>query len=731
MTRKSTRNSSPRVVALFVGILTLLIAVSVLAQVPGAGQPIGKPHAALAQFGPPASAQEELPLIPTKGLGRFSADRSQTKRYGTLSMDSNPFLFVAPAIYDAGGYVGSVAVADLNRDGKADLVVLQDEVINSPNSIGVLLGNGDGTFQSGVSYDSGGNYAAVAVADVNRDGKLDLVVVNGCGDVNCSTEGSVGVLFGNGDGTFQTVVLHQGFGGRQLAVGDFNGDGNPDLAVVNSNSSTPFGVLIGNGDGTFQDPVAYDPGGDYTDGVTIADVNRDGKADIIVANGSGTVGVLLSNGDGTFQPVVTYSSGGRFFPETDSPVVADLNGDGKPDLVVGNWASQTVGVLFGNGDGTFQPVVTFSGLNEFVAVAVADVNGDGVPDVLMAAANSGVGVLLGNGNGTFQPLKLQSAEGAQFLVVADLNGDRKPDLAVAMNFAGVGVMLNNSGAPPTTTALVSSLNPANTGPAITYTANVKAQSGGAVTGFVIFRDNGFLIANVGLGNNQAACTKTYGTHASGQHAITATYSGDLQNAGSISTTLIEYVEGVASKTVVTTSGSPSLVGKLVTFTATVTSANGGIPDGDLVTFYDGTTPLRSITLKGGTAVFSTSSLSAKTHYIKASYAGDRIFKPSNGRVAQVVDKYPTMTTLRSSLNPSFHGQTVTFISRVASAGPIPTGTVAFKDGTLGIGSVTLISGVAKLTKSALAVGTHPITAQYLGDAVSGKSTSLVLNQVVK
>lgn len=730
MTRKPNRNSSPGVVAFFVGILTLLIAVAVLAQVPVAGQPIGKPHAALAQLGPPASAQEELPLIPPNGLGRFSTDRSQTKRYGTLSMDSNPFLFLAPAIYDAGGYVVSVAVADLNRDGKADLVVVQDAVINFPNSIGVLLGNGDGTFQSVVSYDSGGNYAAVAVADVNRDGKLDLVVVNGCGDVNCSTEGSVGVLFGNGDGTFQPVVLHQGFGGRLLAVGDFNGDGNPDLAVVNFNSSTPFSVLIGNGDGTFQDPVAYDPGGAYTDGVTIADVNRDGKADIIVANGSGTVGILLGNGDGTFQPVVTYSSGAFGLSGTDSPVVAaDLNGDGKPDLVVDN--SSNLGVLFGNGDGTFQPVVTFSVLNEVAAVAVADVNGDGVPDVLMAAANSGVGVLLGNGNGTFQPLKLQSFEGPQFLVVADLNGDRKPDLAVAMNFAGVGVMLNNSGAPPTTTALVSSLNPANTGPAITYTANVKAQSGGAVTGFVIFRDNGFLIANVGLGNNQAACTKTYSSHASGQHAITATYSGDLQNAGSISTTLIEYVEGVASKTVVTTSGSPSLVGKLVTFTATVTSANGGISDGDLVTFYDGTTPLRSITMKGGTAVFSTSSLSAKTHYIKASYTGDRIFKPSNGRVAQVVDKYPTTTTLRSSLNPSFHGQTLTFISRVASAGPIPTGKVVFHDGTLGIGSATLSGGVGTLTNSALAVGTHQITAQYLGDTVSGESTSPILNQVVK
>jgi hypothetical protein len=133
----------------------------------------------------------------------------------------------------------------------------------------------------------------------------------------------------------------------------------------------------------------------------------------------------------------------------------------------------------------------------------------------------------------------------------------------------------------------------------------------------------------------------------------------------------------------------------------------------------------------GIATFTTSSLPVNTHSIRATYVGDASFKPSSGSVKQVVEKYTTTTKLKSSLNPSAYGQAVTFTARVRSGGPTPTGKVVFMDGTLALGSVTLSSGVAKLTKSTLAVGTHLITAKYLGDAVSGKSTSPVLNQVVK
>jgi hypothetical protein len=159
--------------------------------------------------------------------------------------------------------------------------------------------------------------------------------------------------------------------------------------------------------------------------------------------------------------------------------------------------------------------------------------------------------------------------------------------------------------------------------------------------------------------------------------------------------------------------------------------SGTVPDGDLVTFYDGAMALSSVGLVGGIAVYTNSSLSAKNHAIKASYGGDATFAPSAGTVTQVVLKYPTTTGLASTPNPSTYGQPITFTATAASAGPAATGKVTFKDGTLGIGTVILSGGVATLTRSKLAVGTHAITAVYLGDSFSAKSTSPVLNQVVQ
>jgi hypothetical protein len=248
-------------------------------------------------------------------------------------------------------------------------------------------------------------------------------------------------------------------------------------------------------------------------------------------------------------------------------------------------------------------------------------------------------------------------------------------------------------------------------------------------GTVAFQDGGSTIATVTVAGNQAAYSTKY--KVPGAHPITATYSGDLHNTGSASATLTENIQGT-SKTVVTTSGSPSHVGRPVTFTATVTSKFGNIPDGEPVTFYDGTTAIGTGATASSMAMFTTSSLTAKTHTIKATYAGDGAFLPSTGAVTQIVNKYATTTTLTSRPNPSHSGQTVAFTAQITSSGPsTPTGKVKFLDGTLTIGSATLSGGVAKFTKSTLAVGTHPITAEYLGDAVSDKSTSPVVNQVVQ
>jgi FG-GAP-like repeat len=448
-------------------------------------------------------------------------------------------IFAAPVVYGLGGAYGadSVAVADVNGDGYPDLVVanacVSYSACNSDDdgSVSVLLGKGDGTFQAAVTYSSGGITArSVAVADVNGDGKPDLLVANyfwkGSGS------GVVGVLLGNGDGTFQTPVTYDtgGYFTFSVAVADLNGDGKPDIAVANFSGTV--GVLLGNGDGTFQTAVTYSPGGSGPQSVAVADLDGDGHLDLVVANqnqGSrGAVSVLLGNGDGTLQSPVSYSSGGYW---TSSAVIADVNHDGFPDVIVSNICASInpdgtcnsggeLSVLLGKGDGTFRtPVAYYTGDGvENSSVAVADLNGDGKSDIAVLNGFS-VSVFLGNGNGTFQS-PVSYSNGGRYsisMAVADVNRDGKPDLLVTdacyyshcLAGSAVGVLLNIRAA--TITALTSSLN-------------------------------------------------------------------------------------------------PSLVGKPVTFTATVTPAHGTIPDGELVTFYDGTIPLRSITLKGGTAAFTTSSL---------------------------------------------------------------------------------------------------------------------------
>jgi hypothetical protein len=824
MTRKLSRKYSLSVVASCIAVLTLLIAAAVLAQTTGADQTSRKANAVLAPAGAFAPAQAERPLIPwTDGAGCFPVSRSQTKRQGPVPMDSNPPLFLPAVTYGSGelGNPTSVVIADVNGDGKPDIVVANEcaDSCDFGGAVGVLLGNGDGTFQTAVTYLTGVDESSVAVADVNGDGHPDLVVANANG---------VDVLLGNGDGTFQTAVAYRS-GGSSVAVADVNGDGHPDLVVAAANG---VDVLLGNGDGTFQTAVTYGSGGAGPQSVAVADVSRDGKPDLLVANwGSNSVGVLLNNGDGTFQTAVTYGSGGE---NPYSVAVADVNGDGHPDLVVA--AANGVDVLLGNGGGTFQTAVPYgSGGYGATSVVVADVNGDGKRDLVAAnwcmgqcvQGHSGVGVLLGNGDGTFQTAVTYTLSGwdSWSVAVADVNGDGKPDLVVTMgtNIWGVvGVMLH-VGDIPTTTAVSSSINPSVFGQAVPltavvssssgtptgtvdffdgstalgnaplvngsatlsisslaagshsitavyqgslkfnssasaplnqvvntastktslasssnpvlinmrvkYTATVAGQYGGTATGTVRFQDAGVTIATVTLPSNQAAYSTSYITR--GTHAMTATYSGDGNNAGSMSATLTEQVKGFPSKTVVTTSGSPSFVGQPVTFTATATSIYGAIPNGELVTFYDGTTAIGTGATASDVATFTTSSLTVGTHSIKATYAGDATFEPSTGSVKQVVDKYPTTAALSSSLNPSNYGQAVTFTATVTPTGPYPlTGNVTFRDGTLGIGSATLSGGVATITKSKLAVGTHSITATYNGDAFNGKSALAAITQTV-
>jgi hypothetical protein len=644
MTRKLTRNARVlRGIAPFIAVLTVMIALAALAETRGARQAFGKSHTA-----------------PMRG-------RRATSNAGPL--DSGTPLFLPAVAYDSYGFqTGSVAVGDLNGDGKPDLLVGSRS--RTPNGLvgaaNVLLGVGDGTFQEKGLYGTAGLDANVALADVNGDGKLDMLA-SGCAYKDCST-GVVTIHTGNGDGTFAGGSYVFGTGGMfpsAPAVADVNGDGKLDLIVANCGNGCQtgagtVGVLLGNGDATFQTAVTYGTGGIGAHQVIVADVNGDGKPDLVVPNacasnqncplGSGSVAVLLGKGDGTFQTAVAYGSGGG---DAFSVAVADVNGDGKLDLLVANFCGNTncslagpLGVLLGNGDGTFQSVIPYSlGGPSLGQIALADVNGDGKLDIVTTSGSNNTMVLLGNGDGTFQAPVFYGTGGfgADGIAVADVNGDGLPDVMVTNGcfnsnpncpHGSVGVLLNDTGPhSPTTTSLDSNVNPAAINQQVIYTATVTNQSGGPLTGTVAFKHN-TSTTTVKLVGGQAVYKVTYS--GSGTHPITATYSGDADNATSTSATLTEYVGLAPTTTTLTTSGSPSHVGQPVTFTATVKWSYGTIPDGEVVTFFDGTTTIGTGTTASGIATFTTSSLTAKTHTIKATYAGEAKFKPSSGKVTQVV-----------------------------------------------------------------------------------------------
>ncbi len=752
--------------------------------------------------------------------------------------------FQAPVSYSTGAEEAfSVAIGDLRGNGHLDLVVANWCPYGGCENgvLSVLLGNGDGTFQAAVTYSSGGYQSySVAIADVNGDGKLDLVASNNCLTQDNCSDGGVSVLLGNGDGTFQAAVSYSagGSGTESVAIGDVNGDGRPDVLLANGcigfdecdNGSVS--VLLGNGDGTFQAPVSYSSGGVKAFSVALGDVNGDGYPDLVVANvNSSSIGVLLGNGDGTFQPAASYDSGGlgAYFV-----AVADVNGDGKLDVVVANCngtycapgsdGEGEVGVLVN--DSPYTPaastttltsspnpsnlgqVVTFTasvsaetgtptGTVEFfdgnVALGSAKLaSGNALFPVSWLAAGSDSITAKFQGDGKY----LSSASSPLIQVV---NRNTATSLASSLNpsvfgqtvtftvvvssalgtpigtvtfydgttaignatltsgsaslsissvaagsqsitaaYQGSGVFNPSTSAPlnqvvnpaTTSTSLASSQNPAVITEIVTYTATIASQFGGAATGTVVFQDGGSTVATVSIGGNKAAYSAKYSSV--GTHSMTATYSGDNNNSGSGSTALVEQInKGFASTTALTTSGSPSLAGQPVTFTAMVTSTHGFIRDGELVTFYDDTTAMGTSATASGVATFTTSSLDGKRHLIKATYPGDETFRPSTGSVTQVVSKNATTTALSSSLNPSVQGQAVTFTATVASAGPLPTGKVKFMDGTKLIGEAQLSGGVATFVRSKLTPGTHPITAHYVGDTNSNESTSAVLDQVVQ
>jgi Ca2+-binding RTX toxin-like protein len=333
----------------------------------------------------------------------------------------------------------AVAVADMNGDGKLDLVTEDYQ-----GSVNVLLGNADGAFTLKQSISDGlaNGDGAIAVADFDSQNNdfPDVAVSGG--------NGVISILLGNGDGTLQAAQQISTIGAiHSLAAADLTGDGNMDLIAADSNGD--ISVFLGYGNGTFSAPIVTALNANGANQVVAAHFVNGGPMDLAVTNYSlGTVSILIGDGDGHFSLAANYSGVGS----PSCVASADLTGDNNADLIVGAPAGITV--FLGNGNGTFKAPVHDTAVSNIAFIATGDLNGDGIPDLVMSIQNYQYGgqlaVALGNGDGNFQTPEITSLGNyPQSPVVADVDGDGRPDIVVAVpDQYSVAEFLNTSNTLP-------------------------------------------------------------------------------------------------------------------------------------------------------------------------------------------------------------------------------------------------------------------------------------------
>jgi hypothetical protein len=357
--------------------------------------------------------------------------------FGSLATFAGAQTFAPPVAYPTGAAApNGVALGDLNGDGHLDVVVANSSVVGT---VGVLLGNGDGTLQPAVTYAAGSYPEFIALADFNKDGHLDLAVA----DRGIGISGYVNILLGNGDGTFQSPVAYGPFvDAFSLAIADFNHDGALDIVVADVSTGS---LLLGNGDGTFRlgTPIGV------SDAVffAVADFNKDHKLDLAAADNTGQlVSILYGNGAGRFTLSSSYS--------TSTPPIAltaaDLNGDGIPDIAIADEAvnnlNSNVTVLESSASGYIATKYPYG--HEPRLILAKDINHDGKLDLITENEFNGtVDIFINKGKGLFRPPIILSdgALTAASVAVGDLNGDGKLDIVVTdgMIPGDVHVMLQN------------------------------------------------------------------------------------------------------------------------------------------------------------------------------------------------------------------------------------------------------------------------------------------------
>ncbi len=786
------------------------------------------------------------------GIGVLLGQRPVTGRTGQMTV-------ALKGIYNGGPGRSSAILADFNGDGVLDLALDSPEGIailygngdgtffTSPAfsagqpaldlSLGSFTSSGrlDAVVATGIPQvqfltgDGAGNFAATAspspvgaaqtnarrtvfphlyTGDFDGDSRLDVAItLDGqpplppSSDTSPVPDGTT-IHFGNGDGTFSAPVQaapmanssHYG----HSAVGDFNGDGIPDLANFDvSFYATYLGGRVARA-GTMPQSVFYadtandsiNVDEDACDLVATGFLNPGSTKHDILMQDDSEFFVYQNNGDNTFSPAANYqtpallapagyvsvNASTSHFPSTGifptALKLVDLDGDGYGDamMLYHNLASDpahpdpatpnSLYIYWGQGNRNFvsTPTVLTLGRN-YYELAMADIDGDGKPDLVLSDGNL-VAVLYNLGNRTFgKEQHFLAGQGINLVATGDVNHDGAQDLVVAnggpvlanpvvnggalpytyeLNTGGITVLLNSIKPHAVTGNLYATPEPSLYGQDFTITGVITQPSGAAApTGTVAFSVDG---ASVGTGtaNNQATVLLTSPNYKRGTHQLTATYSGDsLYSSINLSGTHV--VKGLPSVTTITNLVTPIYYGQEIGYTngidavvaaapVTIPPPNGVSTDGGFLYIYlDGQLVCSlvqgGVNTTGGPQRCNDANFlgfGAGKHTMVASYQGNDYFEPSDSITYTVVIlPDPTVTTLSTALTPSRYGTGLQFTAIVTAPYAVPTGTVQFLEGTtlLGTSAVgptgTNYAAIATFTTTTLAAGTHSIVASYI------------------
>jgi hypothetical protein len=617
------------------------------------------------------------------------------------ALEDRTLLSFGPSILSATGvFPTGIAVGDFNGDGNLDVVTAN----TLDNTISVLMGRGDGTFQAPVNYTVGDRPERIAVGALHGSGLPDLVVAN-------AGSNSLTVLLNNGNGTFRNggmIAIDSGF--RAVVLADLNGDGKPDLAVACGAPSDDVDVFLGNGDGTFgpmtrlTNSISWGVSGPID--LVVGDFNRDGKPDIVTANANtspypgedNTVTYFQGNGDGTFLTGANSPSNHRNM----GIIAADLRGVGILDLVSAGNTYGLVTTMRGNGNGTFQTPQAYgsSGSN---FVGAADFRGTGKPDLVVVDDSGGtLTTLLNAGDGTFpttQTYPLATGPGAEGhgLAIGDFTGDGKPDVVVALSPLNEVAVLPDEGS-DVSQLRVSAAGTTVAGNPLSVTVTAKKSDGTRVTGYTGLVHFAATDAAAALPSDYTFTAADMGVH---------TFSVTLKTAGPQTVTVSDAFLSLSGSAAVTVSPAAAhhlafgqqpgntVAGQAVTPAVTVRVSDqfGNLvsTDGSTVTVAIGANPAGG-TLSGTAAEPASGGV--------ATFANLSIDKAGTGYTLQATDG-----TLGAATSAAFNivsvsatMSTVSFASPTAAPGNTDLVTLVVKD-TAGNAVTGLTGGSFVLTLS--------------------------------